>query len=610
MDVKRAFDFLYFQEEHYPLKNAINFKDGDKWKGYNTEQVIKISNQLSLGLLELGIKKGDNIALISGSRPEWNFVDLAVQQIGAVLVPMYTNLGVRDYKYIIQEAEIKLVFVSNYEHLEKIIESASQLPKENVFSFDKMPNARHWTEVASLGAKGSPEMLTRLKSEVKESDLLTIIYTSGTTGNPKGVMLSHSNVVSNVMAATKTTTVKRGTSRALSFLPLNHVFERVGVYMYLFLGVEIYYAQSIEKVADNIKEVKPHTFNTVPRLLEKIYDKIIAKGEELSTIKKGLFFWAVNLALKFDTSVKPSGLYAQQLAVADKLIFSKWREAVGGNLEAIQCGAAALQPRLARVFWAAGIKVYEGYGLTETSPIICASTSEATKAGYVGKVIENVEVKIASDGEILCKGPNVMLGYYKNEKLTNEVIKDGWLHTGDIGEISDGYLKITDRKKELFKTSGGLYIAPQLIENKLKESVLIDQVIVVGEGKKFPAALIVPNFDKLSELASKNFILFSDDDSFAENEFIVEAFQKEIDVLNKDLGKWEKIKSFRILQSPWGPESGELTPTLKLKRKVIHEKYASIIRDIYKGDGSELFEDAQNFNEKDLDPELAKELAR
>jgi long-chain acyl-CoA synthetase len=610
MDIKRAFDLLYYQDENYPLKNAVNFKDGDKWKGYNTQQIIKISNQLSLGLLELGIKKGDNIALISGSRPEWNFIDLAVQQIGAVLVPLYTNLGVKDYSYIINEAEIKLVFVSNYEHLEKIIDAAPQLSFETIFSFDKIPNARHWTEVATLGAKGSKETLEKVKDGVVETDLLTIIYTSGTTGNPKGVMLTHKNIVSNVIAATNTTTVKRGSSRALSFLPLNHVFERVGVYMYLYLGVEIYYAESIEKVAENIKEVKPHTFNTVPRLLEKIYDKIIAKGDELSTIKKGLFFWAVNLALKFDPSTKPSGLFAQQLAVADKLIFSKWREAVGGNLESIQCGAAALQPRLARVFWAAGIKVYEGYGLTETSPIITSSIAEATKAGYVGKVIEGVEIKIAADGEILCKGPNVMLGYYKNEELTNEVIKDGWLHTGDIGEVNDGYLKITDRKKELFKTSGGLYIAPQLVENKLKESTLIDQVIVVGEGKKFPAALIVPNFDKLSELASENFVLFSDDDSFEENEFIVEAFQKEIDILNKDLGKWEKIKSFRILQSPWGPDSGELTPTLKLKRRVIHEKYASIIKDIYKGDGSELFEDAQNFDENDLDPELAKELAR
>ncbi len=608
MEIRRAFDFLTYQKLKYPLTNAISFKREGKWKKYSTEQVVKICNQVSLGLLKLGIKKGDNIALVSESRPEWNFIDLAVQQIGAVLVPMYPNLSVEDYRYILDEAEIKLAFVSNTAHLNKIAEAASSIDTDHIYSFDKIKGCLHWTEIGVAGGKEDPEQLVKIRKSITEDDLLTIIYTSGTTGNPKGVMLSHKNVVSNAISASKVSDITPGKARALSFLPLNHIYERTGIYMYLYMGVSIFYAEAIETVGDNIKEVKPHTFNTVPRLLEKVYDKIIAKGEELSTVKKGIFFWALNLALKYDPDKNPGAIYKRQLAVADKLIFSKWREALGGNVLHIQSGAAALQPRLARVFWAAGIKVLEGYGLTETSPVVTATQLEGMKIGHVGKTVEGVSIKLGKDNEILCKGPNLMVGYYKNPELTAEVIKDGWFHTGDIGEINDGFLKITDRKKELFKTSGGLYIAPQIIENKLKESQLIDQTMVIGEGKKYPAALISPNFDKLNEIASSNFILFSDHEELVENETIIKEIQKEIDQLNKHLGQWERIKQFRILPDTWSPESGELTPTLKLKRRVLKDKYSAVIADIYKDDGSDLFKGVEELSLEDLDPELAKEL--
>lgn len=608
MEIRRAFDFLLYQKVNYPLSNAISFKRDGKWKKYSTEQVVKICDQVSLGLLKMGIKKGDNIALVSESRPEWNFIDLAVQQIGAVLVPMYPNLSVEDYRYIINEAEIKLAFVSNAEHFNKIADAATSLDSDQIFSFDKIKGSRHWTQIGLAGGQEDPALLLEARKSISEDDLLTIIYTSGTTGNPKGVMLSHKNIVSNAIAASKVSDITPGSARALSFLPLNHVYERTGVYMYLYLGVSIFYAESIETVGDNIKEVKPHTFNTVPRLLEKVYDKIIAKGEELTTVKKGIFFWALNLALKFDPDKNAGAIYKRQLAVADKLVFSKWREALGGHVLHIQSGAAALQPRLARVFWAAGIKVLEGYGLTETSPVVTATQLNGVKIGHVGKTVESVSIKLGKDNEILCKGPNLMMGYYKNPELTAEVIKDGWFHTGDIGEINDGFLKITDRKKELFKTSGGLYIAPQIIENKLKESVLIDQAMVVGEGKKYPAALISPNFDKLNEIASSNFILFSDYDELVENEQVFKELQKHIDQLNKHLGKWEQIKQFRILPDTWSPDTGELTPTLKLKRRVIKDKYEHVIADIYKDDGSDLFKGVEEMAFEDMDPDLVKEL--
>jgi long-chain acyl-CoA synthetase len=608
MEIKRAFDFLLYQNVNYPLSNAISFKRDGKWKKYSTAQVVKISNQVSIGLMKMGIKKGDNIALVSESRPEWNFIDLAVQQIGAVLVPMYPNLSVADYRYIIDEAEIKLAFVSNTEHLNKIAEAATSVDSDRIYSFDKIKACHHWTEIGIAGGKQDPAPLEKIRNSISEEDLLTIIYTSGTTGNPKGVMLSHKNVVSNAIAASKVSDITPGKARALSFLPLNHIYERTGVYMYLYLGVSIFYAESIETVGDNIKEVKPHTFNTVPRLLEKVYDKIIAKGEELSTVKKGIFFWALNLALKYDPDKNAGAIYKRQLAIADKLIFSKWREALGGHVLHIQSGAAALQPRLARVFWAAGIKVLEGYGLTETSPVVTATQLEGVKIGHVGKTVEGVSIKLGKGNEILCKGPNLMMGYYKNPDLTAEVIKDGWFHTGDIGEINDGFLKITDRKKELFKTSGGLYIAPQIIENKLKESALIDQAMVVGEGKKYPAALITPNFDKLNEIASNNFILYSDYEELVENEQVLKELQKDIDQLNKQLGQWERIKQFRVLPDTWSPETGELTPTLKLKRRIIKDKYDSTIAEIYKDDGSDLFKGVEEMSLQDMDPELLKEL--
>jgi long-chain acyl-CoA synthetase len=450
-----------------------------------------------------------------------------------------------------------------------------------------------------------------VRSKIKEDDLLTIIYTSGTTGNPKGVMLSHKNILSNAIAVSTVSLVNPG-DRALSFLPLNHIYERTIVYTYMYLSIGVYYAESMDTIGDNLKEIRPHAFNTVPRLLEKVYDKIIKKGSELSGLKKGVFNWAINLGLKYDPNEPQKTLAKKQLDVARKLVFSKWQEALGGNVKQINCGAAALQPRLAKVFWAAGIKIFEGYGLTETSPVISANTPSLKKMGTVGPPIKGVEVRFAKDGEIEVKGPNVMKGYYKNEALTREVItEDGWLKTGDVGYMDSGCLKITDRKKELFKTSGGLYIAPQQIENKLKESPIIEQAMVIGDGKKFPAALLVPDKEALLEFASKKFILISElDERMITDPQVLKLFSKEIERISEDYGKWEKIKEFRVIPEQWTMETGELTPTLKLKRRVILDKYQDIVNDIYKEDGSHIFDDVAEVNEKDLDKEVLEAIQK
>ncbi|MDN3203953.1 AMP-dependent synthetase/ligase [Algoriphagus sediminis] len=580
MEVKRLFDLIPYQISTYDKDVCLAKKENGQWKTFSSRDLKRIVDNLSLAFLSGGIKSKDKVAIISNNCPEWNFVDLALQQIGAVSVPMYPTITSEDYDYIFNHAEVKMIFVGDQEIYDKASKVAGD---RRILSFEKLEGVDFWEDFLKTGEGGDLQELENSKNAVQESDLFTIIYTSGTTGRPKGVMLKHSNVMSNMVAIEKIWTIPPGTSRVISFLPLCHIYERAASFAYLFAGYSVYYAESLETLGENIKEVKPHMFNTVPRLLEKIYDKIVAKGYELTGIKKKLFFWALELGHKYDPNVDLGGWYNWQLKMANKIIFSKWREALGGEIQQINSGASALQPRLLRVFWAAEIKICEGYGLTETSPVITASicTHEDMRIGYVGKVIEGVEVKIAEDGEILAKGPNIMMGYYKEPEMTAEVIKDGWFHTGDIGVLDGEYLKITDRKKEMFKTSGGKYIAPQVMENKFKESALIEQLMVVGENRKFPSAIIVPSFEGLRDYCKHKGIAYSNDSEMIEKPEILEKFQREIDGLNKYFGKWEQIKKFKLLPNVWQVDSGELTPTMKLKRKVIKEKYQKEIEDLY-----------------------------
>ena len=580
MELNRLFDLIPYQIATYDKEIAFARKEEGSWKTYSSKDLKRIVDNLSLSLMAAGIQAGDKIAIISENRPEWNFVDFATQQIGAISVPMYPTISSGDFAYIFDHAEVKLIFVGDQEIYSKAAEAAGD---RKIYSFDHLANVDHWSSLEQSGESGDLAQLEESKSKIAADDLFTIIYTSGTTGRPKGVMLSHNNVLSNVLAVSQRIAPPAGTSKVLSFLPLCHIYERTASFFYIYLGYSSYYAESLEKIGENLKEVQPHVFNTVPRLLEKVYDKIVSKGYELTGIKKNLFFWALDLGLKYDPATEMGAWYDFQLKLANKLIFSKWREALGGNVMQINSGASALQPRLARVFWAAGIRVCEGYGLTETSPVVSASlvTKEGIRIGYVGKLIQDVQVKIAEDGEILVKGPNVMQGYYKEPEMTAAVLQNGWFHTGDIGELDGDYLKITDRKKEMFKTSGGKYIAPQVIENKFKESPLIEQLMVVGDGKNYPAALIVPSFDGLKEYCKRKDIPYLSDSEMVVNSKILEKFQQEIDGLNKYFGKWEQIKRFKLLEKPWGIDSGELTPTMKLKRKVIHQKFEKEIESIY-----------------------------
>ncbi|MEP1034206.1 long-chain fatty acid--CoA ligase [Ekhidna sp.] len=577
----RLFDLLYKQFDENPLVDAFSHKVLGYWKQYSTGDSLKIINQLSQGLIELGINPGDKISIVSEGRPEWCFVDMACQQIGAILVPLYPTLSSLEYKTILEEAEVKLIFVSNGTTLKSVDTAARELDIDSIYTFNKIGGAKSWLDVLRAGKGKNKEAVERRKQTVKAEDVCTIIYTSGTSGQPKGVMLTHTNIYSNVVESSKVSTLDKGKDKALSFLPLNHIYEKTGIYIYIYNAIGVYFAESLETIADNLKEVKPQTFNTVPRLLEKVYDKILKKGSELSTIKKGIFNRSITLALNFDPNKNQGALYNRQLSVANKLVFSKWREALGGNIKQIQCGASALQPRLARVFWAAGIHVLEGYGLTETSPVIAANRMDDFSFGSVGKVYDNLEVKLGEENEIMVKGPSVMKGYYKNEELTREVLsEDGWFKTGDVGKLMKGFLYITDRKKELFKTSGGLYIAPQQVENRLKEAILIDQAMVVGEGQKFPAVLIVPNMDEVLAQLSGTYSLMDFED-MRKDQKVRALFQKELDRANVELGNWAKIKEFRLINSAWSPETGELTPTMKLKRRVILEKYKPVLDTIY-----------------------------
>ncbi|MFA9191744.1 long-chain fatty acid--CoA ligase [Flavobacterium sp. FZUC8N2.13] len=587
--ITRIFDFPYHQQDEFTsIPDALTSKQNGVWVKISTQEYIAKSNSISRALLRMGIKKDDKIAIISSNnRSEWHIVDIGVLQTGAQTVPIYPTISEYDYQYILSHCEASYCFVSDEEVLRKINLVKDKLPHlKEVYSFNPITNCKNWNELLLLGEdENNQDEVEARKNSINTEDLATIIYTSGTTGNPKGVMLSHQNIVSNVLGSAPRIPFQAGKSRALSFLPICHIFERMVLYLYQYYGVSIYFGESIEKIGENIKEVQPTVITAVPRLIEKVYDKIYAKGAELTGIKKKLFFWAIDLGLRYEPYGANGFWYELQLKIARKLIFSKWKEGLGGKLEVMISGSAALQTRLSRIFAAAEIPVMEGYGLTETSPVIAVNDMRnyGFRIGTVGKVINNVEVKIAEDGEILCKGPNVMMGYYKNEKLTNEVITDGYFHTGDIGNMDpDGFLKITDRKKEMFKTSGGKYIAPQLIENTMKQSRFIEQIMVIGEGQKMPAAFIQPNFDFIIEWAKKNKIdLDKSHEGIVSNEKVIARIQQEIDSINPKFGHWEQIKRFELTPDIWSIDGGQLTPTLKLKRKNVLEKYQDLYQKIY-----------------------------
>ncbi|HJV20450.1 MAG TPA: long-chain fatty acid--CoA ligase [Sediminibacterium sp.] len=593
MNYSRLFDCLDHQLAYFPKKDMLSAKENGQWKHYSTQETSDIVHRFSAGLLELGVsgndftaEGSDKIAIISNNRPEWVFTDLAVQQIGAILVPVYPTTNPLELEFILNDAAIKYIFVSNVELLQKVLDLLNKVPSiKAVYTFDKIEGQLHWTEVAALATQASLEKVGQLKNAIPEGQVATIIYTSGTTGTPKGVMLTHKNICSNVkFSKTSFPFHDSPDKKVLSFLPLNHIFEKTCTYIYLFSGIGIYYAESLDTIGENLKEIKPDGFTTVPRLLEKVFEKIMAKGSELTGTKRKLFYWAVDLAEKYDNRISGGFWYNTQLAIANKLIFSKWREALGSNISFIITGGAACQVKLLRIFNAAQIPVYEGYGPTENSPVVCVNRQEegGTKFGTVGPPLEGVQVKLAEDGEILVGGPCVMKGYYKRPDLTAETVVDGWLLTGDIGVwVDNKFLKITDRKKELFKTSGGKYVAPQPIENKLKESPFIEQVMVVGSERKFVGALIVPSFPVLLEWMREKGIPYTTHEDVIHNPRVLELYRELVESFNNFFNHVEQIKKFELLPREWTVETGEMTPKLSLKRKVVMEKFKEVIDRIY-----------------------------
>lgn len=591
---KRLFDAVAYQQEKFPKPDMVASKVDGNWKPYSTAAVQENAQRLAAGLLALGVggndftaEGADKIAIIANNRPEWIFTDLAVQQVGAALVPLYPTTNPLEVKFILNDSAVKYIFVSNQEMYEKIRDLMPEVPSlKGIFSFDQLPGVPHWSEVTG---KATPELEGKVKeiaAGIPEEHLATIIYTSGTTGTPKGVMLTHKNIVSNVMFSKASFPFPDAPeTRVLSFLPLNHIFEKTVTYIYLFSGISIYYAESMDKIADNLREVKPDGFTTVPRLLEKVYEKIMSKGNELTGIKRGLFFWAVGLGKKYDNVVSNGMWYNIQLAIANKLIFNKWRDALGGKISFIVTGGAAASEGLLRIFNAAGIPVYEGYGPTENSPVISVNRrfpAGLTRFGTTGPVLEGVELKFTEEGEICVRGASVMKGYYKRPDLTAETVIDGWLHTGDIGTLVEGkFLKITDRKKELFKTSGGKYVAPQPIENKMKESPFIEQIMVVGNERKFVSALIVPSFSLLKQWMNQNNVPFTTNEEAVKNPQVLEMFQKTVDRYNANFNHVEQVKKFALMSAEWGVDTGEMTPKLSLRRKVILDKYKDMIEHIY-----------------------------
>jgi long-chain acyl-CoA synthetase len=593
LSVERNFDLLkLYQNEYFHKTETLGGKEGNNWYTYSSKEFIENTNNVSYGLLSLGIKKGDKIATVTNNRPEWNFVDLGIAQIGAVHVPIYPTISMEEYKFILEHCEANYVFVGDKKLYDKIGPLGNEIENlKEIFSFDQIDGVRHWTQIIKLGEEYNRKTeLQSIMDSIQPDDLATIIYTSGTTGMPKGVMLSHRNLVSNFTQHCYNHELGQE-AKALCFLPLCHILERTLNYHYLYKGISIYYVASLGNIMNALKEIKPDLFSTVPRLLERIYDGIISKGKELKGIKRAIFFWAVNLGNTFDYGKKFSRWYITKRKIADKLIYSKWRAVMGGNVSIIISGGAALQPRIGRVLGVAGINALEGYGLTETSPVIAVSnlTTMEIRVGTVGPVLPGVELRLADDGEITCKGPNVMLGYFKEPELTKNVFdEDGFFHTGDIGELIEGkYLKITDRKKEIFKLSSGKYIAPQMIENKLKESFFIEQVMVVGENEKFASAIIVPNFQYIEKWCEQRGINVTGNVELIANSEVVKAIQDEVKEINKTLGQFEEIKRFRLIPDEWSPETGDMSPTLKLKRTHLSKKYSGIIEEIFSSTNAE-----------------------
>jgi long-chain acyl-CoA synthetase len=589
MKATRTFDILEHGIEVYNGRPVLVYKYDGKWIEFDIHAYSENSYNLSYGLLALGLKKGDKIATVSNNRPEWNFVDMAAGMAGIVHVPIYSTISNDEYKHILSHSESKVIFVENkalYEKLKPIVGEIEGII--GIYTFAKAEGLPFWEDIAINGKKKAGQYkdeLEAIKNSVLPDDIASIIYTSGTTGLSKGVMLTHNNFLTNVIATSPRLPLVPG-DRTLSFLPLCHVLERMVNYIFQYTGMTIYYAESMATIGDNVRELKVQAFCGVPRVLETVYNKIIAKGKDLSGVKKHIFFWAVNLGLRYEFNGKNGAFYEFQLKIARKLIFSKWLEALGGEMKLIISGGAALQPRLARVFWAAGIPVLEGYGLTETSPVISVNHFQAPNSvrfGSVGPILENVDVVIAEDGEILMKGPNLMKGYFKDPELTSQAIDEkGWFHTGDIGHIDkDKFLVITDRKKEIFKLSSGKYVAPQVIENKVKESFFVEQAMIVGENEKFVSALISPNFSFLHDWCSRHKIHYENNTELISKPEVISRYQKEVNVINKQLGEFEQIKRFRLVEEQWSSQTGELSPTLKLRRKILYDRYDSVLQEIF-----------------------------
>lgn len=590
---KRLFDAIEHQLNNFPKKDMLAAKENGEWKTYSTQEVKEIVNRFSAGLLQLGISANDmtaegsdKIAIISNNRPEWVFTDLASQQIGAILVPAYPTTNSSELEFIFNNAEVKYIFVSSIDLLEKIKAIQPNIPSlKNIYTFNKIDGANHWSKVTDLANAASLQKVEEIKQKIPITHLATIIYTSGTTGTPKGVMLSHKNIYSCLDYSRKSFPFEDApNNKGLSFLPLNHIFEKIITYIYLYSGIGIYYAESLEMIGDNLREIKPNGFSTVPRLLEKVFERIMLAGTNLKGIKKKMFYWAVALAEKYDNQINGGWWYNVQLKMANKLIFKRWREALGGNIEYIITGGAACPVKLLRIFNAAQIPVFEGYGPTENSPVISINRKgiNGSKFGTVGPPLDGIDVKLAQDGEILVKGLTVMEGYYKRPDLTAQTIVDGWLLTGDIGVwIDDKYLKITDRKKELFKTSGGKYVAPQPIETKFRENTFVEQILLIGDDKKFVSALIVPSFSNLSRWMKENGIAFSTNEEAIKNVKVLQLFQALVDSINPLFNHVEQVKKFELLPNEWSVETGEMTPKMSLKRKVIMEKYKASVEKIY-----------------------------
>jgi len=596
MEVTRTFDLLERFRELYPSKSDVfAAKRNGKWDKVSTSSYLENVNYVSYGLMALGFKKGDKIASVSNNRPEWNYIDMGMAQIGVIHVPVYPNISEDEYVHIFNHSEVTCLIVSDKSILSRLKPAIDKSPGiQTVYSFNNgTADTRDWMEIVELGKKSEAEYaatLETIKNSITENDIFTLIYTSGTTGNSKGVMLNHRNIVSNFVTSSKIQPLD-SSHKVISFLPLCHIYERMMNYHFQYKGISIYYAESLGTIVDNIQEIKADGFNSVPRVLERVYDRFIQKGKDLPWLKRKIYFWAVKLGLRYNLNSENGWWYETKLKFADKMIYSKWRQAFGGNVKIIVSGGSALQPRIERLFWAAKMKIMEGYGLTETSPVIAVNYPEYPNVmfGTVGPVLEDVQVKIAEDGEILTKGPNLMMGYYKDPEYTKTVIdEEGWFHTGDIGYLVDNkFLKITDRKKEIFKLSAGKYIAPQVIENLIKESNFIEQAMVVGENEKFASALVSPNFNYLHFWASKHKVHFRDNMELVQKPEVISRFQKEIDHINKKLGQHEKIKRFRLVCEEWSPGTGEVSPTLKLRRAFIYKKYEHILKEIYRyGNGN------------------------